>query len=125
VFAQFRSDSSRVAYRTQRTTPHGSGMRRRAGTNGEHGRNGNMMRKSVQCSSAAGWPRGGDRLSIKRHAVGCGNEQPIGGPMKHQKEIYMRKSGPDGQRVVTASDDNTAAPVGGGKRCTDREAGEA
>jgi WD40 repeat protein len=34
--------------------------------------------------------------------------KPIGEPMKHQKKINAAQFSPDGQRVVTASEDNTA-----------------
>ena len=34
--------------------------------------------------------------------------KPIGEPMKHEDRVHSAQFSPDGQRVVTASEDNTA-----------------
>ena len=40
--------------------------------------------------------------------MGCGYGQAVGEPMIHEGTVVSAQFSPDGQRVVTASEDNTA-----------------
>jgi len=75
-----------------------------------------MMRSPFQCVHPMA--DGVTGSYITRYALwGCGNDcKSIGGPMKHQKEIYLAVQ--PGCPTGDASD-ITRPPVGCGNRCTD------